>query len=139
MPGDFKQNPIKKIVSIPFDFVLDRLDGSSPIVRPMFGCHAIYLGEKIVLILRSKDDDSKYDNGVWVATTEEHHFSLKKIFPSMRPIRIFGGKTSAWQNIPADADDFEESVITACEMVLKNDPRIGKIPGGKKKKNIRKR
>jgi hypothetical protein len=104
----------------------------------MFGCHAIYLGEKIVLILRNKEK-AKHDNGVWLATTEEHHVSLKEIFPSMRSIRILGGKTSTWQNLPAEADDFEESVITACEMVLKNDPRIGKIPKGKNRKAIRKR
>ena len=104
----------------------------------MFGCHAIYLGEKIVLILRNRNDE-KHDNGVWLATTEEHHITLKKIFPSMRSIGVLGGKTSAWQNIPSDADDFEESVMTACEMVLKNDPRIGKIPKGKNKKTIRKR
>lgn len=122
-----KQRVKKTNQSIPFGFVLDRLESCSPVVRPMFGCHAIYLGEKIVLILRKKAN-AKYDNGVWLATSEEHHSSLREKFPGMRPIRLFGGKSSAWQNLPVDSDDFEESVMTACEMVMKNDPRIGKIP-----------
>jgi len=112
---------MKKAASIPFDFVLERLDNCSPVIRPMFGCHAIYVSGKIVLILRRKEAN-KHDNGVWLATASEHHDSLKKIFPCMRSIRMFGEGTSSWQNLPADADDFEESVMTACEMILKNDP-----------------
>jgi hypothetical protein len=104
----------------------------------MFGCHAIYVGERIVLILRKKDDDI-HDSGVWVATTPKHHESLKVIFPSIRSIRLFGGRSSSWQNIPMEADDFEESVMTACEMILKKDLRIGKVPGRKKTKIVRKR
>ena len=98
----------------------------------MFGCHAIYVREKIVLILRKKENDL-HDSGVWLATTPDHHKSLKEKFPSMRPVGIFGA-TSSWQNIPMEADDFEESVLTACEMILKNDPRIGKVPKPKKRK-----
>lgn len=98
----------------------------------MFGCHAIYVSNKIVLILRKKEND--VDNGVWVATTTDHHESLRKIFPSMRSIKLFGEGESGWQVIPWDADDFEESVNLACDLILKNDPRIGKIPKPKKKK-----
>lgn len=124
---------IRRMTPIPFDFVLDKLERCSPVVRPMFGCHAIYVKEKIVLILRSKENDS-YDNGVWLATSHEYHASLKKIFPHMRSIRLFGGRTSSWQNLPTDENDFEESVTTACEMVLRNDPRIGRVPGSKRRK-----
>lgn len=128
----------RRITSIPFDFVLDKLERCSPIVRPMFGCYAVYVKEKIVLILRSKESD-RYDNGVWLATTREHHASLKKVFPQMRSIRLFGRATSAWQNLPADENDFETSATTACEMVMKNDPRIGRLPGSKRKKVTRTR
>ena len=129
---------MKKPAPIPFRFVLETLDRCSPTVRPMFGCHAIYVGERIVLILRKKDNDV-HDSGVWVATTPEHHKSLKSIFPTMRSIRLFGARPSAWQNIPMEAEDFEESVLIACEMILKNDPRIGKVPTPKGKRIIRKR
>lgn len=46
----------------------------------------------------------------------------------MRSIKIFGPGPTGWQVLPADAGDFEESVLRACEMVLADDPRIGKIP-----------
>jgi hypothetical protein len=120
-----KPNPI------PFQFVLEQLEKRSPIVRPMFGCHAVYIGEKIVLMLRNKQDEA-YDNGVWVATDATHHGSLNAHFPSMQSIRLFGSKVSAWQNIPVAAPDFEESVSAICDLILKNDPRIGKIPKSKK-------
>lgn len=105
----------------------------------MFGCYAIYVGEKIVLILRDRKDHPS-DNGVWIATTEEHYPELKKIFPNMRSVRLLGGKKTAWQNIPKTAPDFEASVMRACELVLRNDPRVGKIPQRKKKgTGVRKR
>jgi hypothetical protein len=117
---------------IPFDFVIERLSSLDPVVKPMFGCHAIYVRDKIVLIVRKKEKADP-DNGVWVATTPEHHTSLKKQLPSLRPIAVFGDN-GGWQNLPSDHPDFEEHAITACELVLKNDPRVGKIPKAKKKK-----
>lgn len=33
---------------------------------------------------------------------------------------------SNWQNLPADANDFEEMVIRACELILRGDQRIGR-------------
>ncbi len=97
----------------------------------MFGAHAIYIQEKIVLILRDKNDE---DSGVWIATSQEHHQSLKKNFPSMRSIKIFGTGESSWQVLPKEDDDFETSVNRVCDLILKGDIRIGKIPKPKKKK-----
>ena len=120
---------------IPFEFVLENLLPLNPIIKPMFGCHSIYIGERIMLILRQRNDHAD-DNGVWLATTHEHHSSLKKEFPSLRSIVLFndGKGETGWQVIPLDGDDFETEVIHACELVLKRDPRIGKIPKSKKKK-----
>jgi hypothetical protein len=39
---------------IPHAFVLDAISTLSPYTRPMFGCLAIYVKDKIVLILRDK-------------------------------------------------------------------------------------
>jgi hypothetical protein len=41
---------------------------------------------------------------------------------------MFGTDVTSWQVLPADADDFEESVMHACELVLARDPRIGRVP-----------
>jgi len=121
----------KQKKSIPFNFVIENLFSREPIVKQMFGCHSIYIDDKIVLCLRDKDDE---DSGVWIGTSKEHHSSLKKEFPSMRSIRVFGPGESSWQVISKEEDDFETSVNRLCELILKDDPRIGKIPKPKKKK-----
>ena len=129
---------MKKEMSIPFEFVLEQLYSVNVEIRPMFGCFALYVHNKIVLILRKRKTSTK-DNGVWVATNKEHHASLKSVFPSMRSIKILGGKESNWQNLPADADDFEEMVTRACEMILRRDNRIGRDTRSKTVKNAGKK
>ena len=100
---------LKRRKPVPHEFVLEALFARQPRTRPMFGCLAVYVGEKIVLILRDRPT-SKADNGVWLATT---------------PV-------TDWQVLPADTPDFEESALRACELVLAGDPRVGKIPSRKR-------
>lgn len=97
----------------------------------MFGCLAIYVDDKIVLILRDKRDKTA-DNGVWLATTQEHHESLRREFPNMRSIHVLGKKVTGWQVLPADAPDFERAALHACELIVSRDPRIGKVPGARR-------
>jgi hypothetical protein len=118
--------------AVPFAFVLEALEVLQPRTNPMFGCLAVYVGPKIVLILRDKPTQSA-DNGVWLATTREHHESLRAEFPSMRPIGVLGGDSN-WQILPAEAPDFEEAALRACELVLARDPRIGKVPKTKRQR-----
>jgi hypothetical protein len=121
----------KTFKKIPFDFVIENLHRLGPVVKPMFGSHAVYIENKLVLILRDKDD---IDSGVWIATTFQHHESLKKDFPNMHSITVFGPGESAYQVLSKDDIDFEEKVNLACDLILKGDQRIGKIPKPKKKK-----
>ena len=111
----------------PHEFVLDALTPIAPTTRPMFGCLAIYVEDKIVLILRDRHD-SPEDNGVWLATRAEHHQSLQREFPRMRSIQLFGRNVTHWQVLPADAPNFEEAALRACDLILARDPRIGKVP-----------
>jgi hypothetical protein len=111
----------------PFEFVLEELAPLAPTTRPLFGCLAIYLGEKIVLALRRKEVETA-DNGVWVATTREHHDSLRRELPSLRSIQLFGTEDSGWQILPEDSDDFTVEVHHACELIRRGDARIGKVP-----------
>ena len=122
---------LKPRKAVPHEFVLDALSPLSPHTNPMFGCLAVYVGPKIVLILRDKPGQA--DNGVWLATTREHHESLRLDFPQMRSISVLGKDVTGWQILPADAPDFEEATLRACDLILARDPRIGKIPGAKKK------
>jgi hypothetical protein len=118
---------------IPHAFVLDAISTLSPYTRPMFGCLAIYVKDKIVLILRDKPKNTA-DNGVWLATTQEHHQSLRREFPNMRSIQVLGKQVTGWQVLPVDAPDFESAALRACELVLAGDARIGKIPGARTSK-----
>ena len=122
---------VKKRKTVPHEFVLDAIAALSPTTRSMFGCLAIYVENKIVLILRDKREGTA-DNGVWLATTEEHHEGLRREFPNMRSIQAFGNKVTGWQVLPVDAPDFEEAALRACELVVARDPRIGKVPGARR-------
>ena len=119
---------------VPYEFVLDAISGLSPWTHPMFGCLAVYVGDRIVLALRDKGDASA-DNGVWIATTREQHESLRRDFPNMRSIQMLGREVTGWQVLPADAPDFEEAALRACELIMAMDPRIGKVPARKARKS----
>jgi hypothetical protein len=145
LPLDDTLFPVKQRKPVPHEFVLDALASLSPTTRPMFGCLAVYVGERIVLILRDKRDRSQAaDNGVWLATTAEHHESLRREFPNMQSIevlgkKVLGRKVTGWQVLPADAEDFEQAALHACELVLAGDPRIGKVPGARITHPVRKK
>ena len=126
-PFDDAIRAVRRVKPVPYGFVLDEIASLSPTTRPMFGCLAVYVEDKIVLILRDKPK-SAADNGIWLATTTEHHESLRREFPRMRSIRVFGKKPTQWQVLPADDPDFELAAMRACKLILARDPRIGKVP-----------
>jgi hypothetical protein len=136
LPADDGIFTIKHRKALPYEFVLDALAPLSIETRPMFGCLAVYVGDKIVLILREKHNESA-DNGVWLATTQEQHDSLRREFPNMRSIQLLGKETTCWQVLPADAPDFEEAALRACELVVARDPRIGKVPKSRRASKAR--
>jgi hypothetical protein len=119
---------------VPFEFVLDAVAEAGAYTKFFFGCTAVYIDDTIVFVLRDKPV-AVADNGVWIATTKEHHASLKRELPSLRSITVFGDGETGWQLVPAEDDRFEEHVFRACELVVAGDPRIGKVS----KKRARKR
>jgi hypothetical protein len=124
---------LKQRKQVPHQFALDALAELEPYTRMMFGCLAIYVGDKIVLILRDRPNHPE-DNGVWLATTREHHESLRREFPSMRTIHFLGEGVRNWQVLPASARDFEQAALHACELVIAGDGRIGKVPNSRRTK-----
>jgi len=131
LPLDDPLLAVKPRKTVPHEFVLDAIAALSPATRSMFGCLAVYVEDKIVLILRDKRDATA-DNGVWLATTKEHHESLRREFPNMRSIQVLGKQVTGWQVLPADAPDFEEAALRACELIAARDPRIGKAPAARR-------
>jgi hypothetical protein len=96
----------------------------------MFSGFAVYVGDKIVLILR---DSEKYreDNGVWLVFSETANPAdpgIRRDFPSLRLIGLLGGKIAHWRLIPADSSTFESEALHACDLLLKHDVRFGRVP-----------
>jgi len=83
--------------------------------------------------LRPDTSDFEKLRGIGLATTEEHHESLRREFPSMRSIAVLGKGVTSWQTLPADAPDFEEAALRACELIVAGDPRIGKVPKSRRR------
>ena len=101
-----------------------------PEVRPMFSGFAVYVGEKIVLMLRDSLKQPK-DNGVWLVFSETADLAdpgIRQDFPSLRLINLLGGKIAHWRLIPADSSTFESEALHACDLLLKHDRRFGRIP-----------
>lgn len=72
----------------------------------MFGNYAIYVGEKIVLATRQKEN-SPVDTRIWIGTKLEHHAVLKDLFPSSRNLETYTTKT--WLLLPEEVEDFEKT------------------------------
>ncbi len=119
---------------VPHAFVLEAIAEVNPATRAMFGALAVYVAGKIIFLLRDRPADPDA-NGVWLAIPVTFQESLQADFPNARPVRIMGKDISGWRLLAADADDFEASALHACELVVKGDPRIGKVPKSKRTAN----
>ena len=107
----------------------------------MFSGFAVYVGNKIVLMLRDSPKHPE-DNGVWVvfsATANLVDPGTRKDFPSLRLINLLAGKIAHWRLIPADSPTFECEAVRACELLLKHDTRFGRVPQSRQTKSGRQR
>lgn len=114
----------------PYPFVLEAFQENDVITKPMFGHTVVYVDGRMVMFFISKEKNP--DNGVCLATSAEHIPSLKLEFPSLRHLKAYGAKAIDWRLIPADADDFEEAVLKACDLICNNDSRIGRLAKSKR-------
>jgi len=122
--------PAKRKQSPPHAFVLEALASLNPEVRRMFSGFAVYLGDRIVFMLRDHDK-SPQDNGVWLVLSDGTNPADPKLcreFPSIRTIELLGNKIRHWLLIPSDSPTFETEALHACDLLLQRDPRLGRIP-----------
>ena len=132
----------KKEPAFPFiiDEIMSTKIGGQITVKPMFGAHAIYRADQILFILRHKEDKTtERDNGMWVVSSGEDQAGLMAEFKALRGIQMFsdmkkGGGIGTWINLPEQSPSFESDAISLVELATRFDPRVGKIPGTKKKK-----
>jgi hypothetical protein len=121
----------------PFPFVVEALAPLHPDIRPMFSGFCVYVGDKAVLMLRESAKIPQ-DNGVWIIFADkrdadtDNSDALRHRFSSIRTIGLLGGKISHWLLLPSDAGDFESCALTACDLLLAHDPRIGRVPESRK-------
>jgi hypothetical protein len=122
-PAKSKQKP-------PHGFVLESLAPLNPEVRRLFSGFAVYIGDRIVCMLRDHARSPR-DNGLWLVlseTTDPADRSLPREFPSLRRIELLGGKIGHWLLVPSDGPDFEKEALHACDLLLRRDPRLGRVP-----------
>jgi hypothetical protein len=127
--------------SAPYPFVVEALAPLEPEVRPMFSGFAVYVGEKIVLMLRDSQKQPE-DNGVWLVFSETANLAdprIRRDFPSLRLINMLGGKIGHWRLIPADSPTFESEALHACELLLKHDVRFGRVPQSRQTRSAKER
>lgn len=125
--------------SAPYPFILEALAPLEPEVRPMFSGFGVYVGEKIMLMLR---DSLKHpeDNGVWLVFSQTADLAdpgIRQDIPSLRPINLLGGKIAHWRLIPADSSTFESEALHACGLVLKHDLRFGRVPQSRQARPVK--
>ncbi len=122
--------PAKRKQSPPHAFVVAALASLNPEVRRMFSGFAVYIGDRIVCMLR-EHDKSPQDNGVWLVLSDAADPAdpkLRREFPSIRTIELLANKIRHWLLIPSDSPTFEAETLHACDLLLQRDPRLGRIP-----------
>ena len=115
---------------LPHAFVVEALAPLNPEVRRMFSGFAVYLGNRICCMLRDHSK-SPQDNGVWLVLSENADPAdpaLRREFPSIRQIELLGDKIGHWLLIPSDSPSFETEALHACDLLLRRDPRLGRVP-----------
>jgi hypothetical protein len=114
----------------PFPFIVEALAPLNPEVRRMFSGWSVYVGDQIVCMLRDHLKSPR-DNGVWLVLsegTDPADRSLRREFPSLRKIELLDGAIGHWLLIPSDGPDFETEAMHMCDLLLRRDPRIGRVP-----------
>jgi hypothetical protein len=115
---------------LPHPFILEALAPLNPEVRRMFSGFAVYVGDRLLCMLR-QHEKSPRDNGVWLVLSEDTNPadpSLRREFPSIRSIELLHEKIRHWLVIPSDGPAFEREAVHACDLLLRHDPRFGRIP-----------
>jgi hypothetical protein len=96
-------------------------DDESFLTRNAFGCLSCYLHGRLKIVLA--DGDPPWD-GVLVPTAPEHHASLRRSLPALRPHPVLG----KWLYLAAGVESFENDARAIAAMALADDPRLGVEP-----------
>lgn len=87
----------------------------------MFGCEALYLHGRLVLVLAASGEPW---NGLLVCTSREYHKELTRLVPELKRHSVLGKWLYVSQMHPA----FETAVARIMDLVANGDERVGVEP-----------
>lgn len=117
---------------IPFPFIVDELAPLRPTIKRAFGFTYIYIGERLLCGLRDSEKQ-RGSNGLWLFTTSEFVDSLGSEFDELPKRYLWRNGKNAWVILASRLAGFEEYAFKACELILNNDRRIGRLARGNNK------
>jgi hypothetical protein len=118
----------KKKPQNPFLWVVDAImEEPSYIDKAMFGCRAIYLHGRLVLLLTSGAEPW---NGLLIPTDHQFHESIKQDFPSVIQHPVL----KKWLYLPEAFEDFETVASDIVGTIRTGDHRFGVEPRERKRK-----
>lgn len=97
------------------------------VLRAMFGAKAVYLDGKLMLCCCASEEPWC---GLLVCTDRERHAALRTEFPALTPHPIL----PKWLYLPESAERFESTAAKLVSLARGRDPRLGIVPGSKKKR-----
>lgn len=98
-------------------------------LRTMFRAKALYLHGLLMVCFCAEDEPWR---GMLVCTDRARHSSLRAEFPSLQPHSVLG----KWLYLPESAGDFEQTAARLLRLAQARDPRLGVVPGTKKKRAL---
>lgn len=101
-------------------------DDATFVLGSMFGTRVAYLDGLLMLCFAAKEEPWR---GILVCTDRPQHPSLRAEFPALVPHPILG----KWLYLPESADDFERVAGRLVNRAMGRDPRIGVMPGKKRR------
>ena len=107
------------------------MDEPSYLERSMFGCLAIYLQGRMVLLMSEGEEPW---NGLLIPTEHEHHKSILNEFNDVVQHPVL----KKWLYLPEDIEDFEAVAADIVHAIEMNDARFGVEPKERKPRKVRK-
>jgi hypothetical protein len=99
--------------------------------KPMFGCLAIYIHGKLMLVLASGEEPW---NGLMIPTDYQFHQDIMEDYPDVVQHSVL----KKWLYLPEAIEDFESVAQDIVESIKMNDQRFGVEPKEKISKKKRK-
>jgi hypothetical protein len=118
----------KKKPQNPLLWVVDSItEEPSYLNRAWFGCRAIYLHGKLMIVLCSGEEPW---NGVLIATEKDFHKGIRQEFQNVVQHPVL----KKWMYLPENSEDFETVVADIVEAIRIGDERFGVEPKERKRR-----